>query len=475
MAAMNVSPRAINNGNLRVSLVHPHAMAVARRIGIDKYCVSGGADKRVGALRTPGEAREMLGDKTLVLKPNIRLIDGPGSSCDLLSWQRLFGFNSSVDPSIRDLFTMSPALSACTSGITSQFEVSTHKNENEILFVDSKGNKISANDFSQYQMAPGGKIINSPAFILGNRFGLRGFQVISHPMNPVAMSGGMENSNALVGGLVRAGFGLRGADWDAGDLFYAALSDANFCLGDNTGMQGLSAMLSGGWHTFRYVAENGFGYIANEAVEPELFPNARKYMALVQPGKDFGFQGTRMAAAINDDWCGRLLTPEGLQAQREIPKLANIFAGSIRPMLQGDSDALQRVMDTVNGQKNIRKAMTDPSRVYISPEFEADCNAVGAASFALGAGGGGENDNAMHVAVGTPAAIQQIIAKYGVVTDADMARVLDPQSGNRFLRGVIDFPEISEKGYTEEGFAEAGIEPLRAAPEFDIPLDQING
>jgi len=427
--------------------------------------------------RTAEEVRDLLkaAGNPLAFIGKLRLFDITGSSNDLPSWQ--VAFNRKVlarEVDFRDRFGSwtkgFPTLSACCSTMPVRLEIRYSDKPNSIVFHNLAYGKAPLEwDFDAKPSVPIAGPENegmdlAPFFILGNYYGLRGIEVISHPTSPIAKCGGLESSNAFIYGLNWLGNVLSGAGLGQAEIFSTSVFHANYVLGDLTGGQGMSAMMEGGYHTFHYMIPAGMnGYISQEVVTPEHYGAIYSHIDLVQPGKDFSAHDGRSAADINNGWCAALTTPEGFDEQSRIPELAIEFARALNTASEGDENAWKEAARLARAQVAIR-VNRGPKYLQGNEEFVKHVEDGGGAAFALGAGGPG----AMFAVLGPAGLIQEVRGREGLIPITEQVAIEVLRSNGK-LKGYIDY-EIDKVGMEHEGVEEAGFGPIPVMP-LEVNID----
>jgi len=446
-------------------IVSPAADAVARDFLISKKFMNGGTMDTFIRAKTNDTKKviKMLeaAKKPLIFTGKLRLFDITGSSNDLLKWQA--AFSRAVDQREVDYLKpfgswtkAFPTLSACCSKIPVKIEVAFSNKTDDIVFDNLAFDKLVQWDFKRHPSVPIGRMDLAPFYILGNVYGLRGIKVTSHPTTAVAKCGGLESSNAFVFALHWIGSVLSGTGNNIAELFSRSVIDANYTLGDNTGGQGISAMIEGGYHTFHYLIGNGMvGYFSHEVVSKSCYQNIYEHIDLVQPGRDFGAKLERTDTEINDPWCAALETPEGFNQQSRIPALAVDFAKALHYAAAGNENAWKEAVKLANAQVDIR-VNRGPKYLHGNEEFVKTVRKMGGAAFALGAGGPG----AMFAVLGPKGLTEDVRARFGLVPiTEEVAQAVLKNNGK--LKGYFPY-EIDAKGMEYSGFEEAGfgITPL---------------
>lgn len=454
-------------------IVHP-AIDVARRIHTMPQGVARGghAINVMHALTTPitrrnAEIRDKLAPMTqpLDITAYCRLFDVTGSSNDLPQWQVIFNrFKEEMD--YGNLYGAwgrgLPTLSACCSNIPVSFKFSATPagKEQSIIYTNpTYGIDHLEWDFSKNPLVPIGNMQNAAFKVLGDVYGLRGIEIEAIPAGAVARSGGLEGSNAFMYAMQWAGATLAGTGHGPGELFSRSVNDSNYTFSDLTGGQGISAMIEGGYHTFRYIVGPGMlGYISSETIPPSAYGEVESHIDLVQPGKDFAGSTKRSAADINGVWCNANNTVDGFALNSQIPELGIDFAQALNDAaVNKNEEAWKHVVDIARKQANDIRAKLCSDYFLGNEEFVREVNEMGGAAFALGAGG----PETMFAVLGPKGLTQAVRERFDLqpITD-DVAQNVLATKG--LLRGYVPY-KINEVGMTHsEGWEQFG--PIPPAP-----------
>ena len=316
----------------------------------------------------------------LEITAQLRGVDGPGSSQDLLRFQVKMTL---TDQAFTWMFAM-PATTAIASefSTTIRVEAADAGDEDKIVYVApdyfSGPHKRTINDPEDLRNEHGlVSMKDLPAYSLAHYFGImRGIKITCDPLSALPKEGGMESSNAFSASVYAIGSMLSGANWSWAKIIKHAVYDENTLYGDKepgiTGGQGHASSCLGGANTLIWCSGFGSAGIEDDeqyiystdsygifAVPLSLSLSSAFYqrLFLCQPGKDFAPGGKpkkdRLASDTNYEWTEEWNDKVGQQLHLLKKELHYIW---IRAAEQGDDQAAAYAL---NQYSNIRLALNE--------------------------------------------------------------------------------------------------------------------
>ncbi len=316
----------------------------------------------------------------LEITAQLRGVDGPGSSQDLLRFQVKM---TETEQAFTWMFSM-PATTAIASEFSTRIRVEAPDpgDENKIVYVAPdyfpEAHKRTINDPEDLRNEHGlVSMKDLPAYSLAHYFDItRGIKITCEPLSPLPKEGGMESSNAFSTSVYAIGSMLSGADWSWAKIIKHAVYDENTLYGDKepgiTGGQGHACSCLGGANTLIWCS--GFGSAGIEEDESYIY-NTDSYgifavplltslsskfyerLFLCQPGKDFSPGGKpkkgRLASDTNFEWTEEWKDDVGQQLHLLKKELHTIWK---RAAEQGDDRAAAYAL---NQYSHIRLALNE--------------------------------------------------------------------------------------------------------------------
>jgi hypothetical protein len=265
----------------------------------------------------------------LEITAQLRGVDGPGSSQDLLRFQVKM---TQTEKAFTWMFEM-PATTAIASEFSTRIrvEAADKGDEDKIVYVAPDyfdgAHVRSITDPEDLRNEHGlVSMKDLPAYSLSHYFGItRGIKITCEPLSPLPKEGGMESSNAFSTSVYAIGSMLSGANWSWAKIIKHAVYDENTLYGDKepgiTGGQGHASSCLGGANTLIWCS--GFGSAGIKDDETYIYEtdsygifavplltslSSTFYdrLFLCQPGKDFVPGGKpkkgRLASDTNFEW-----------------------------------------------------------------------------------------------------------------------------------------------------------------------------
>ena len=364
----------------------------------------------------------------LAIEVNLRGIDGPGSSQDLLRFQVKL---TTTGDEIGRMFEM-----PCTTAVASEFharfevELADEGDEEKIVYeapprLGGRHERTILNDAEELRNDHGLiEMRDVPAYTFSRYFGInRGVKVTCSPLEGMALEGGLESSNAFTNSISIMGSMLSGHNWSLAKNIRQSVYDENTKFGHLTpgitGGQGTISSSVGDAATIEWLSGlGGRGILDDESYIYEndtygavLFPLNMKEgfrlqdrVFLCQPGKEYLPGGEvkrpRLASDTNFEWTREWDDPVGQRLHNLKKDLHYIWRCALE---EGDDEAAAYALNT---QTLIRCALNDrykewspatgevadPNVRYLDEYSEALFKAVqkvGGGTMPAGAGGCG--------------------------------------------------------------------------------------
>ncbi len=314
----------------------------------------------------------------LDITAQLRGVDGPGSSQDLLRFQVKL---TQTDKTFTWMYDM-PSTTAIASEFSTRIRVEAADagDEDKIVYVApdyfAGAHKRTVTDPEALRNEHGlVSMKDLPAYSLAHYFGItRGIKITCDPLSPLPKEGGMESSNAFSTSIYAIGSMLSGADWSWAKIIKHAVYDENRLYGESepgiTGGQGHASSCLGGANTLIWCSGFGSNGIKDDeafiystdsygifAVPLLLSLSSSFYsrLFLCQPGKDFVPGGKpkkgRLASDTNYEWTEEWKDEVGQQLHLMKKELHYIWK---RAAEQGDDRAAAY---TLNQYSRIRLAL----------------------------------------------------------------------------------------------------------------------
>jgi len=310
-------------------------------------------------------------------------IDGPGSSLDLREFQQSLW----CTPEIPADFESDPVAQWTetlprTVGIT--IDVGT-KIEARPLADDLIG--IRSIEYRKEIIAKPGEVLPTKEnwlLKILELFGLSGVMFVLHNLRPGIQSSGLGGSATATAGVCILANELAGRPFSPVQLIsLASRIEQDFGV-SITGTQEQSNTLYGGvvdyvWFPWGIPGKPETGYggsLRYEVLPPERYSELEQRMAIFHSGR------TRASTDVNSVWTQKLTTADGYRLHKRKPEIAYQFRESLR---------LRRWSDAVAATRKYQEIRTELCASYMdgSAEILGFAEQRGAATFPLGAGGGG--------------------------------------------------------------------------------------
>lgn len=327
-------------------------------------------------------------------------LDGPGSSLDLREFQAaLWTIPANEAPDDEDDFAAWSAGMPRTVGMTIDTGSSVEAHPFRPNHVG-----IASSDFGyEYSFVAGHVPFRSEYWLLKilDIFGLSGVRFELHNLVPGIKSSGLGGSATAATAVCILANALSGAQFNPEQLVaLASLLEQDLGI-SITGTQEQSNVIFGGvtdyvWFPWGIPGAGGsYGTsIRRTLMTEDLYPELAARLRIFHTGSE------RSSIDVNSVWRRRLSEPDGFELHRKKPAIAFDYREGLR------KQDWERMAVAIRQYRRVRTELCADYMTGATWDIQAQCEALGAESFPLGAGGGG----AVMVFGASPSHLQELEA-----------------------------------------------------------------